>query len=333
MQTAVPLKRTRLGPSAAAVENWRDLFTDADAWRPLVAEILRRHGMSLSSCSRAAVPGSNAVTLVNDDLVVKVFWPRFDDYEAELQVHCLLASCPAILAPRIHAHGSVEDELTWRYMVFERLPGLSLSQVRERVPHDDMLSIATTLAEWVRLLHGLTPPDTGPLRADLEGWRGFIDGQIRTAMERHAEDLRSMPHLLAELPDYIAAAEPMVPHGFRPSVLHCDLTADHLLVEEVDGHWRLTGLIDFGDAATGHIDYEWIALHLDAFDCDTALTQRFLCAYGYEPDDAFAHRMTAYCFLHRFGVMGAAISRLAGARAIGSLRELEQRLFGTVVAP
>ena len=56
-------------------EDWPHIFTDAAFWRPTVEMIWRRHGLGRIDKIVPGYPGSNAVFIVNDALVVKIAWP------------------------------------------------------------------------------------------------------------------------------------------------------------------------------------------------------------------------------------------------------------------
>jgi len=323
-----------VGPTAEQVADWRHLFTDPGPWRRLIAEILLRHGLGRLVSAEVDVPGSNAVFVVNHSLIVKIAWPHFlEDFPREIEALRLARRCPELTVPEVLAHGVIEGELPWHYMVLERLPGRPLVLVRDQVPRADLLALAQALGRGIDALHAMPRPSAGPLAFPPDHWLELLRRQTADAPRRHALGaecgrhlVAQMPALLAEVADELLCTQPQVP-------LHCDLTADHLLVERRGGRWTLSGLIDFGDADVGHADYEWIALHLDAFACEAELMRRFLEAYGYDGlDDRFARRMTAYSLLHRFADLGPWIGRLGGPEVVGSLDELCALVWGPVVA-
>jgi len=320
-------------PDARAAADWKHLYTNAQAWTPLLGEILRRERLGALDSVEVGLPGSNAVFLVNRRLVVKIQYPlSLDDLPRELEAHRLLAACPEVGAPRVLAAGVVETQLPWHYLVQQRLPGHALVDVRSRVPADDLRSVADRLAEMVAALHSVPVPTSGPLAGDRPQWLAFLEAQVSEAPARHAASLAHAPHLLAELPAYLAGAAPLAPPDFRPVILHCDLTADHVLVAERDGRWEVTGLLDLGDVMVGHADYDWIALHLDCFAAEAALTRRFLGAYGHAVlDDEFPRRLTAYSLLHRFADAGFVLEAAGGGPPPASLLSLEQRLWGPIL--
>ena len=100
-----------------------------------------------------------------------------------------------------------------------------------------------------------------------------------------------------------------LPH--TPSkLLHCDLTSDHFLVSPHPGsdpgaadYWRLSGLIDFGDAMNGHPLYEFCAPFVSLTQGQTQLRRQFLLAYGFTADELNAdlsQQLFCTLLLHRF---------------------------------
>ena len=49
-------------------------------------------------------------------------------------------------------------------------------------------------------------------------------------------------------------------------VVHGDLESDHILLTRMNGEWRVSSIIDFGDARVGVRDYEWMPLWIGLFD-------------------------------------------------------------------
>jgi hypothetical protein len=70
----------------------------------------------------------------------------------------------------------------------------------------------------------------------------------------------------------------------------------------VNGKWQTHAIIDWGDAMTGNILYELVALYLDLFHSDKKLLDIFTAAYGL-PDfyrDNFPHQAFSMTLLHQF---------------------------------
>jgi aminoglycoside phosphotransferase (APT) family kinase protein len=112
-------------------------------------------------------------------------------------------------------------------------------------------------------------------------------------------------------------------------VLHCDLTADHILGHFEGERWQSTGIIDYGDAMAGDRIYELVALHIGLFHSNRRLLRAFLGAYGF--DEAlrrdFVRRAMSMTLLHEFDVLSGVFSTVSDAARVESLADLAVLLW------
>ncbi len=137
------------------------------------------------------------------------------------------------------------------------------------------------------------------------------------------------PDLLAQIADYLLPDDALFDRSARPALLHADVTADHLLLQQdASGHWALTGLIDFGDARVGDPLFELVALFLDAFDCNKRMLRSFWEGYG--PEMAYGdwvRRAMSYALLFPFDSLGVALRVRPELRQARSLNDLAVTLW------
>jgi hygromycin-B 7''-O-kinase len=114
-----------------------------------------------------------------------------------------------------------------------------------------------------------------------------------------------------------------------PHLIHADLTADHLLGRLVNGRWQTLAIIDWGDAMTGNILYELVALYLDLFHSDKHSLRIFLESYGlpdfYQPN--FPRQALSMTLLHQFPVAG---SVYAPHHRVHTLQALAERFYSVI---
>lgn len=302
----------------ASLQEYVARLDDVGFWRPYGAEILRRHGMA--DPARAAVAGSGATwpTMVCGDVVVKLFghyrsWRTA--LAAERAAYAVLASDPAIDAPRMLADGRLYDDADapWPYLVTTRMRGVPWRQAR--LSAAQRLTLASELGRQVRRVHALCPQRA----ATHEDWAApWVAAAARQS---------SLPaHLAAQVEGYLAR---LGPHD--PVFVHGDLMFRHVFVE--DG--RLAGMIDWGDAMVTDRHYELVKLHLDLFDGDKALLRAFLDASDWPVDGEFARKAMAFALCrqahgltqhHAMDVFYTLPGRLPLAE-VGTLDELADALF------
>lgn len=99
------------------------------------------------------------------------------------------------------------------------------------------------------------------------------------------------PHFLAQLDKYL----PENLHNFLEvdcvRFIHCDVIRDHVLLSKnQDGEWRISGLIDFGDARFGDPFYELAALHTNLFLCDCEALASLVLGYAAGTDITYTNK-------------------------------------------
>jgi hygromycin-B 7''-O-kinase len=102
---------------------------------------------------------------------------------------------------------------------------------------------------------------------------------------------------------YIEEVGELLDHPFKPVLLHADLTDDHFFVQEREGRWQLTGLIDFGDAMVGDPLYEFAAPAMFLSQRRPEVQRAMLRGYGLRDTPGTADRIRAWTILHRFGLV------------------------------
>jgi hygromycin-B 7''-O-kinase len=308
---------------------WGRMFTNVAQWTSAVREICRRHNLPVQHVE-AGYPGTHAVFVVDKTYVVKIYTPLSpEDFDLECELYTLLGPNPRLRVPQLLAQGILEDQIRWPYIITAFKPGVPIREVRARIPHRNLLRIAAELGEIVRELHRVPVASLTSLAHTHASWQQFVR-QRQTEVAEAAQWAGILPEpVIAEIPGFLASA---LSGGEEASLalLNGDLTEDHILLEQRDGRWRISGLIDFGDALVGSRDYEWIALWFSALDRDYEELTAFMTAYDphLKLNDAFFTRAMAFTFLHEFGPDILALTLKAlGQPQIESLQELQALLW------
>lgn len=314
------------------IQKWTTVFTDPHYWHPLVEYIFNKHDFPQLQQIRAGHPGSNAVFWVNETFIVKIFGPWWEEYaDRELELYQHLAPFENLLIPKVLAWGSVEAGQRWKYIIIEGCAGEPIGDVWGDVPRENHLQIAEHLGEIVQALHRVPVAGIQSMETGIHYWREFVQSRVKNCVVHHRERGSLPEHLLRQIPDYLERAMPLFPDDFSPCIVNADLTEDHVLLSQTDAGWQVTGIIDFGDVEIGHRDYEWVALFLGAFDCDTEVMGAFLRTYEHPNgiDPRFNHRMMAYSILHRYLNFReiASLTNRCDFEEIGTLEALQEILW------
>lgn len=315
-------------PVVESWAEWGEVFTDLAWWEPAVREICDHAGVPVHTVE-AGYPGTNAVFVVWDAAgkashVVKIYAPFcYEDYDLELMLHPLLVrDAPDLGAPYLIAHGTLEAERDWPYVILSFVRGRPIREAREDLSPAALMSIASDLGERVRSLHAIPVEPLRGIAALAPDWPSYVVRQTDRVVnqlrrKRRGKQTRSGGKadkrqanrlldegVLREVPGFIAAE--MATVSERDLVLvNGDLTEDHVLLRRASATWTISGIIDFADARLAPRAYEWPALWFSALDRDPGALSAFMERYDpYQVlDDAFFRRAMAFTFLHEFGVL------------------------------
>jgi hygromycin-B 7''-O-kinase len=317
------------------LDGYRRYFTDANFWAPFVSFVCWRHHLQINRAPRSGLPGTFPTFIVPDRWVVKFFGPLFDGpscYYVEQAVSSLL-SPQDFPVPCLLASGSLYPpdaaEFHWPYLIYEYIPAPSIGEVYGQVSYTSMQALARQLGTLLKRMHSLPLPHDSVLPTN---WQFYLEHLIRLSSDCHLRHTAwgSLPsRLLTEIPGYLLPPASLLPPIQYPSLIHADLTRDHLLGELQDGDWHLRAIIDFGDALSGDLFYELVVLHLEIFDADLNLLREFLAAYQPSPfhQQDFTRKAMTLTLLHPYDAFATVFARHPDLLQSTSLDELADRLW------
>ncbi|MEV0646461.1 aminoglycoside phosphotransferase family protein [Phytomonospora sp. NPDC050363] len=297
-------------------EDYQRHVGDLDAWWPHAEAVLDRHGLHADGPPSAAGGGSYP-TILAGDLVVKFYghagqWRQA--HATELRAYALLATDPAIAAPRLLASGGLGDD--WAYLVISRVTGRTWAEAK--MPPDLLRAAATDLGAHIARVHALRPgPDIARV-TDLPAL-DFTPAHARSALPKR---------FVAQAAEFVTAVGPD-----DPAFGNGDLFEGNILVD----HGRVTGLIDWGDALVIDRHNELAKIHLSTFRCDKDLLRAFLDGSNWPAGKDFARRAMAMALVRQAVGVGQhgggfdnfyLIPGLPGLDDIGTLDELAEAVFG-----
>ncbi len=309
-------------------ERWSATFNDVRLWRPVVDAICAREGIAYG---RIETPESNtnAVFILDRSVAIKIYSPFWTEFPFERGLMELLARDAEVPVPAIRAAGVFRDRTDWSYLAMQFCAGRPLDALQPELARQALLDMASETGRIVKRLHAV---DTASLAAVDKGesWDALVNRRRRRALPELVDrDLIApavVPELETLLDDAMAAARtaPRV-------VVHGDLNAEHLLLDERGGKWTVSGLIDFGDARIGVPDYEWMPLWLGLCKRDAGMMRAILQAYdpALLEDGRLGRRIAAWTLLHDFGTDAIAelFDNTGATRPAASLADLQATVW------
>jgi hygromycin-B 7''-O-kinase len=267
----------------------------------VVVQICGETAVSPATHIIAGFPGSCAVFVVDEQVVVKLYPPMLaQDFYREREVYGLLNGRLPHL-PRLLGNGLYPDQIDWPYLLLEFCEGIAIRDVFDEIMPDNRLTIARELGEMLRVVHKTAVTNVTTLDPSPTAWSEFITNRRANSIAELRQETYLTETVLAELKALLAGMDLRVQ---RPLLVNADLTEDHLLLVKRADNWHISALIDWADAELAAVEYEWIALWFGLCRRDGAMFREILRAYNphLEVDDNFLQRVMAYTCLHRFGM-------------------------------
>lgn len=253
---------------------WRDVYTQPyPFWEAALMQIAKQHGLPGERWVRARL-GRNVV-FVGEQTVVKLgppCWPG--EMAREAAALLFVAGRLPVATPSLVARGTING---WDYLAQERLPGTNLWELWNDLGTAERTALAEQHGTIMAALHTLPIADAPQaLHFDWDGLLAMQRSRWREAMERTELD----PMLVAQTGPYLETVEAELRVHADPVLLHGDLTHFNLLVEQKSGHWRITALIDWGDAKIGPRSHELISPGVHMYRGDREALRHWYRGYG-----------------------------------------------------
>jgi aminoglycoside phosphotransferase (APT) family kinase protein len=226
-------------------------------WDAAVRDVLARNlpGLTVETVEALGAGRDNAAFAVNGTLVVRFSTAPDPSVratlvvsEAELLELVATASPVSVPVPRFTDAGC---------LAYDLLPGVPLLDLPPEAVLRHAEDVAGPLGEFLSVLHGL-PLDrmarlVDPDEVAPREW-------LQEAVAYHATLADTVPPRHRDAVARFLAAEPPAA-GYEPVFSHNDLGAEHVLVNPAT--WRVTGVIDWTDAAIVDPAFDFGKLHRD----------------------------------------------------------------------
>ena len=212
-------------------------------WLPTLKNISERHNIDLTNFTRIW-QGANALFKLNQDSIIKIVPPNWQyQAQAELAATQIVTNKLTIATPKIFHSGEVNG---WMYLIMQYLPGQCLADIWPRLGFSDKSSLITQVAHFAKQLHHLKLPRDSDLHTN---WKAYHQQLIKDCVSRHQRK-KLCANLVAQIPEYLAQCTNYFDDGNR-FLIHMDLNPWNLMAEKSANQWKLTGVLDFGDAIIG----------------------------------------------------------------------------------
>jgi hygromycin-B 7''-O-kinase len=288
----------QLLPEDISRENWAGMMTDIQLFQPAIDNICSALNLRKSAGPAAGHPGSSAVFVIDDLVVIKLYPPIFAaDYAIELAAYERLNGQGEEI-PVLFAAGTYKDRIDWPFLVFQFCPGVPIRDVYPRLASADRIRLAGQVGEVLKSVYQTAVIPVWPFKP----WQGFVMQRGHECPAELRENTPLPPDLVSRIEAFLKEILPDLLHE-QTHLLNADLTDDHILITQENGSWDLEAIIDWGDAQIGQPLYEWIAAWFGFCRMDAPMFRALMAAATPRQafDVPFKRKLLACTFLHRFG--------------------------------
>jgi hygromycin-B 7''-O-kinase len=283
-------------PGATTIEAFHAWRADSSRCLPAALDIARSHGLPHGK-PYLFPTGTNLVVALDDHLVLKIFPPQLcHQFTSERAALSQLRGRIGVPIPEIVLEGERDG---WPYLVITRLSGIIGAQAWPSLPEDQKERLLGQIGETIAQVQRVP---VGELSVIEPRWVEFIPRQIEGCHDRH-ERLGLPRKFLDGLDEFLRDAAVLIPLEAPPVVLTGEYIPENFLLNRETGDWRLSGLIDFGDAFTGWGEYDLLGPSAFMTAGMPRRVRSFFEGFGYSRADmtpALTRRLAVLLLLHRF---------------------------------
>jgi aminoglycoside 2''-phosphotransferase len=180
----------------------------------------------------------------------------WDELDREIAFLAAIGDLLPLAVPRYSAAVRSSVAASHGYAVYAYVPGQTLTP--SSMSADERVDAAERIASFLRTLHDVQLADRTRLQLPHDDAREGALVLRRAAEERVLPQL-SQAHAKRLLDRFDWYIDTETNFTFQPVVIHADLCADHVLVD----NRVVGGIIDFSDVCFGDADYDFASLVLD----------------------------------------------------------------------
>ena len=177
--------------------------------------------------------------------------------------------------------------------------GMPLDELRGRFGSGDLVNIATQLGTVMARFHGSYFSGKSQIGQAYGAWNTLYENRRHQFIENLGQTVSFPSCLKSELRAFVCSTEVDTYLNTPHVLVHGDLTCYHIYVEEQAGHWRVSGIIDMGNALAAPPEYDWTDLWFQTLERDVQALIAFLTSYqsALKIDENYRRRLMAF-FLH-----------------------------------
>ncbi|MGM7700255.1 aminoglycoside phosphotransferase family protein [Pseudalkalibacillus sp. Hm43] len=307
---------------------WGKMYVNLDLWSPIIEQVLETEKLPYNEVTLTKHPGTHAVFEVDGRYILKIYTPLSpDDFSVEVSVYKNIAKAGHTYFPELVAAGEVRCPELWQYTIVSVVEGVAYRDVESLLTVEEKTQLAKSLATQLKEYHGIQW-----VYNDIPEWSLRSEDHLST-LKKNLKKLDALnEEVISEIAHFLQTFKPNA--KFPQTVVHADLTEDHVFLNKEDGSWKLSGLIDVADSKYSSVLLELPAIWFELFKGGIDAMQAFMIAYD---DRTFRMKemrntLIYMTFIHQFGAdMIRETFKRQNITSVSTLDELTEIMWPTAL--
>ena len=196
--------------------------------------------------------GSSLVFKIGSDHFLKITPPFYSgSIEAEIAATKIIGDQLSFSIPHILINDQIEK---WNYVITKNVKGQQAKNVYRTMTPENVKIFAKDIGKVIKNIHSIK---SDGFERDFGPWETYLENNLKNQEEVHLHR-GNTPEWSQKISKFVNQQAELL-HSLGPAKLvHADLNHEHLMLEEINNEWRITGVLDFADSMNAPIEMEFI---------------------------------------------------------------------------
>ena len=198
------------------------------------------------------LPGGRAVLKVGPAPGTKILTYEQDILQAEVEVYRMLESS-GVPTPKVYAADLSGQEIPAPYFFMEHLPGAPWPDCSKKIPKADRPALMRALGRYNACIHAIKGERFGYLKQNerfhFSSWGAAFTGMMTDILNDGRAGGCRLPYKAIEA--VLQKHRPLLDEVTQPCLVDYDMWAGNVFVQPQNGHYEITGIVDFERAFSG----------------------------------------------------------------------------------
>ena len=270
-------------------------FESTDFGFALATELALKHNFKAPLIR--ITEGSSLVFKIGTDHYLKITPPFYSgSIEAEIAATKIIGNQLPFSIPNILVNGQIEE---WNYLITTNVKGQQAKNVYRTMTPENRTIFAKDIGKIIKDIHTLK---TDSFERDFGSWPTYLENNFKNQDEIHLSRGNS-PEWSKKISQFVNKYKTQLLSLGPTKLIHADLNHQHLMLEDINNEWRVTGVLDFADSMNAPIEMEFILPIICFFKGKPDLQRQVWEGAQYHPNFAtidYSNIMMALTLQNRF---------------------------------